>query len=621
MTDFSCWGMFLLNHTPVEDIIEGIRVMHREHGFNRFWLAGIGLFVRIKGMAPVSEYEKMGRDILRIQAAVADEGVELGFWCTPTLKSGDGPGFEHITGTDGSVCKLSGCPLDPVWRKLFLDRLEAVMRTCGLKVMILEDDFQLTHHYQVHDGCLCKWHRAEFERRTGHPYADTPEDRTAMQTMRRDTLTDMAASIRRRMDAIDPTIRIGLCQPGGNHVNGEMTQPVTLALAGPNTRPFVRLCGTGYGSDDPFSIIHGLADLGNFCANLPPNVELIHETDSYPHNGFFMSARKHYSLLAGAVVLGCTGSLFIGAQNLEQPLEDMRYIAKYGRERKRLCAFKDAITDSQWIGYQVAMSGGNLWREVLGRLGIPCKTVPGSARLLCAGEIDAMSDAELEACLSGRVVLDGGAAQSAANRGYADWLGVDVRPNNVFNFCAERIEAAEVPGPRRMYNSGFAPAGPEGCVCLHLTLHKGARMWSSLLDPDQQVLQAAMTSFDNAHGGRVGVITYDLRHTRSSSIFCYRKQRLMGVFLEYIACVPMPMRVVDSPNVFTIARAKENELFACLINLSSDTVEDLKLHFADTPEEVSVLDEKGQWQNTGAVRLELMEPVFLRARFKNKVLG
>ena len=230
-----------------------------------------------------------------------------------------------------------------------------------------------------------------------------------------------------------------------------------------------------------------------------------------------------------------------------------------------------------------------------------------------------MTNAELEECLSGRVVLDGGAAQSAANRGYADWIGVDVRPNNVFNFCGERIEAQEVPGPRRMYNSGYAPAGPEGCVCLHLTPHDGARMWSSLIDPDRQVLQPAMTSFDNAHGGRVGVITYDLRHTRSSSIFCYRKQRLMGVFLEYIASAPMPIRVVDSPNVFPIVRVKGNELFACIINLSSDTVEDLKLHFCETPQEVCLLDEEGQWQPAQKIRAELMEPVFLRARF-NKAL-
>ena len=619
MSDLTSWGMFLLNHTPVEEIIDGIRVMHREYGFERFLLTGIGLFVRIKGMAPVSEYERMGHDILRIQAALADEGVELGFWCSPTLKSGDGPGFEHITGTDGSVCKLSGCPLDPVWRELFLERLEAVMRISRLKVMLLEDDFQLTHHYQVHDGCLCKWHQAEFERRTGHPYSDTPEDRDAMKKMRCDTLTDMATTIRKRMDAIDPTIRIGLCQPGGNHVNGEMTQPVTLALAGPNTRPFVRLCGTGYGSDDPFSIINGLADLGNFCATLPPNIELIHETDSYPHNGFFMSARKHYSLLAGAVALGCTGSLFIGAQNLEQPLEDMRYIAKYGRERKRIGAFKDAIAGSQWIGCQVAMSGGTLWRDVLGRLGIPCKTVPGPVRLVTADEVDAMTDDELEACLAGRVVLDGGAALSAAKLGYEDWIGVNVRPNNVFQFCAERIEAKEVPGPRRMYNSGFAPAGPEGCVCLHLTLRDDARMWSSLIDPDQKVLQPAMTSFNNAYGGRVGVITYDLRYTRSSSIFCYRKQRLMGAFLEHIANAPMPMRVVDSPNVFTIARAKGNELYACIINLSSDTVEDLKLHFFEAPQKVCLLDLDGQWQTVQKIRAELMEPVFLKASFCNPI--
>ncbi|MBP5640884.1 MAG: hypothetical protein J6X55_15490, partial [Victivallales bacterium] len=208
---------------------------------------------------------------------------------------------------------------------------------------------------------------------------------------------------------------------------------------------------------------------------------------------------------------------------------------------------------------------------------------------------------------------------AVANRGYSDWLGVDVRPNEVQKFCAERIEAAEVPGPRRMYNMGFAPAGPEACVCVHLSMHDGARMWSSLIDPDQQVLQPAMTSFDNAHGGRVGVITYDLRQTRSSSLFCYRKQRLLGAFLEHIAGEPSPLRVVDSPNVFVIARSKGSELFACIINMSADTVENLKLQFKETPLDVCLLDENGEWCKTDAIRAELMEPVFLKARFASLV--
>ncbi|MFA6815099.1 MAG: hypothetical protein WCS73_02260, partial [Lentisphaeria bacterium] len=103
-------------------------------------------------------------------------------------------------------------------------------------------------------------------------------------------------------------------------------------------KPFVRLYGTSYSSDDvsnmPQNIFHALYSK----QHLPENFTLYHESDTFPHTRFFMSAGKMKSLMATAYSYAFDGSTFQVRQDLDAPNEEKGYYEMFMLERKRFNA-------------------------------------------------------------------------------------------------------------------------------------------------------------------------------------------------------------------------------------------------------------------------------------------
>ena len=88
-----------------------------------------------------------------------------------------------------------------------------------------------------------EWTRADYRKLYAGEATDDPRVLKVNAVLQR-TMTDMAREIRRTIDAVDPAMRCGLCAcwPGWWQLD-----EVVHALAGPNTRPFLRLNGACYG--------------------------------------------------------------------------------------------------------------------------------------------------------------------------------------------------------------------------------------------------------------------------------------------------------------------------------------------------------------------------------------
>src|SRR5690606_32516821 len=107
----------------------------------------------------------------------------------------------------------------------------------------------------------------------------------------RESLAMLAASVREAVDKIAPETRLCLCQSGGSERDGNFTEAVTQAFAG-KTRPAVRVHGSSYFSDTSQDIARTVFNPLYDRQHLPAHFEIIHESDTFPHTRFFMSASK-----------------------------------------------------------------------------------------------------------------------------------------------------------------------------------------------------------------------------------------------------------------------------------------------------------------------------------------
>ena len=638
-----------------EAMLAAMRELNSRFGIRRFLLTGPGLGVRLTGFPEPAVYQQIGELVLRVKNALLPLGVEIGWWCTPTLKSGRGS-FQNIVGLDGLTAAISGCPLDLAFRSALAGGMAAVAAIARPFMLLLEDDFQVSFHPGADFGCFCPLHLAQFANRMGRVYPReelaelfrkrTPESqrlRHLWSLVSRDSLVQLAADIEQAVHVVSPETRLGLAQCAHDAAEGDFSAAVVQALAGSN-RPLVRVHGANYASDTARDLPSETFEVMHSCEHLPETFEVLIEGDTYPHTTFFTSAAKLQSMIAIALSCGCHDTLFYATQYLDDPLEDSSYLTMYKNHERQFSAWRNAVRASHLTGceilYRPAAANAVPWKSgtprshvpwpgVLGRYGVPHTSRSGAGVKVLSGETAAvLTEAEIQTIFSGGILMDGSAAHILSERGYDNLLGASVQPGGQAAFCYERLRANTLDTTTKgelIYNFLFAPAGAEGGSFFRLIPHAGSEVLSDFLDPSYSVVQPGMLRFENSLGGRVGIIAFDLQRTQSSAIFCYRKKNALVRLLEWLNRQPLPVTVVRDPNIFLLAnQSGTNDLFLTVINLSADRRSRLTLSFADKWAAASVhrLSITAQWEPLAAVwdkrqlelalELSIMQPEYLR---------
>ena len=646
---------FLFYANREKEMFAALRNLRQNYGLRRFLFTFPGLGVRLTGFPEPAIYEDFGRLLLKAKQTLAGDDIELGWWCAPTLKSGKGK-FQNVTSINGHAAEISSCPLDLGFEAALAGNIGRVAALAQPFMIAIEDDFELSNHPGVNFGCFCPLHLEEFAKRAGRVYsreellgifggAVTPESmelRRRWAELTRDTMVGLSEAIRTQVDRSSPATRMMLCQPGCCDWDGDMTEAVAAALAG-ETRPAVRLFGVSYSSDSPSGMPGEIFHFIYSRQHLPADFELFHESDTYPHTRFFLSAVKLRSLMTTAFAAGLEDSLFYTTQYLDDPTEESGYSRMLTQCRSQFEELKtvtagttlqgcemvfrpDAHVAAAWPRHAVGAPG---WADIVGRCGIPFTTEGGKVKLLSGPTAAVMSEAEITALLSGAVFLDGESAAILARRGFADLLGAKVTPGGKATFCFEGINPESRVKPEcgsLIYNFIFAPAGAEGGGFYVLEPLPGAEVATHFLDPREQPIQAGMTLFENRLGGRIAITAFELSTNRSSAIFCYRKRHLLKRTLEWLGGEPLPVTVAEHPNVFCLCSRSVDGAYEVLtlINLSADRQEEIPL---ETDAEyrngtLTQLTEAGEWRELAVRRengrivvpakFEVMIPVILK---------
>ena len=585
-----------------EKAAERMRIVKERGRISRFVMSGIGSSVRVNGMKGPEAYTTLGRHIANVQRKVAADGIQIGFFMSPTLNCGINHPWAKFRNFDGTERAFTACPGEEGFRKDLAAKAAALATEAHPFLYLMEDDFR---YWGL--GCFCGKHLRRFSEQTGVkrgrealvkalrvPGPEGQKLRMAWHRLQVSDLVATAKEVSAAVDAVSPSTRIGLCAPGG--FPERETAEIARALAGKH-RPVVRWYGSFYGYDYPVLTSGRLFSAQWSRENLPADIEYMYEADPCPRTRFYASAARMEALISTTLASGFCLPLFQALLTREDALETAPdYLDMHGRRLDRFLAIKEEAAKGRLIGVQawfdsdmrVGGMGGDAkrpldpeaWFRTVNRLGMPVTMADAPVKLFAGHHtFRTMDDAAITNLLSGQlsttncqlptavgVFLDGAAAEALTERGFASLIGVKATMRNKIDFSGEHLVAK---GDPITFPCAFHQNyGLDGCAVSRLE-SVGARNLTEFSSGAKR--QPAITYFENALGGRVAVMAVNLAGCKSSNVFNFRKRDLLArIFRELGGDRVVPARILDRANVTLLANDDGKRLFLHAMYLSCD---------------------------------------------------
>ena len=642
--------------------IEALKTLREQFGLRRFVFTAPGSR-RNYGSYDLDVHVRIGESMAEAKKALAGTDVEIGWWDDPTIRGGFQEPGQHIMDCDGNVSDAL-CPLDAKANATYCEYLKAAARRGRPYIYFFEDDFTLSNHSGLNamKGCFCPLHLAEYAKRVGRiftakeiaamfrsPTSANEPLRRAFAELSRDSLAQLGRQIRAAIDEVDPSARACLCQSGFVDVDGDSTEAIARALAG-GTRPMVRIFGAGYyNQNSPSALPMELAHAFWSAQHLPKDIEILHESDPYPHSRFFNSASFLMSEVAAAYMAGVDDSFLYCTMYSDDPLCDTAYARAFNDNRRRLEAVKEFRRRSRLVGVRAVYdpeevymvretekgSASGMLAEVaffLAKLGFPMTTCRGSASVLFGQTARHLSEDKIVEVMSGAVLVDAEAAVELQNRGLGRLLGCSVKQDEQLKFFCERT--LPVPGSRK---AGLNPyhrrkPGPPiigwsskgKSVYARIEPASGAEVQSVFEDVDGKVVSPAFVFSRNELGGRVGVIAFSANGRRAPSLYCPVKQELFRNFFARASEGGLDVCAPHTPSTWLVAAVSDDgrELLVMVNNLAGERRDDIALDFSAKWHggKVERLEMDGSWSEVGRAAAttklgfacEAMVPEFVR---------
>lgn len=570
-----------------------------------------------------SVWDKVGpmcKNYERFREALDRDGVPSGVLIQASLGHGydiNLAPFTRFLGVKDGEEKNVYCPLD----KDFLAHFKGVVKRIAEakpKAIMLDDDFRLL--MRPGNGCACKLHMAEFERRTGkkwtrdemwahiesHP-ADDPLTREFIK-MQMDSLVLAAKTFREGIDEVDPTIQ------GINCTSGDICDSVVFTnpeFCGKGNPTMVRVpCGT-YAPRSVREFSDIMRRAATCVARLRRGgIEIIlGETDTIPFNRYGKNARYLHSHYTAAILEGVRGAKhWITRTSAWEPKSGKAFrdiLSKHCRFYERLADYVEGI---KWVGANSAFlvqewhnyTLPNMWKyhenfwatKCLERLGLPFYFAePSSESKLTFLEdsiVTHMTDEQIKNMFEGTVCVTGEAARDLIERGYGELLGVSVRDWEGMLAKGEFFE--------------FDPSA----TC---TAQKNRRMidvkndkvetlsWSYRpISGEKKKLSPAVTVLNRGKGKNSVVFagTPNAEHNYMEG-FAFlnesRKRQFIDIFKRAGA---LPIYYDGDEEVLLRAgKIRDGRLLAHFLNLGYDPLDELDIVLDFTPSEIAYLDPDG----------------------------
>ncbi len=603
-----------LDWPTYEALLDEIMELYRDYGFRRFALSAPGGGWRAVGFPPKAFYEEKARLFRRVKEALSPCGIECGWWITATLKSGKAEGFTGYVNAGGGESPFQNCPLDTVFRERFVQMTALFAESAKPAFILTEDDYTLV------TGCFCRHHLEAFACREGKYRSraellaafssGTDEGYALLRRWRelvRDSLVLFAEEVRAEVDKKSPEIPIGYMQAGWADFEGDSTEAIAMALAGPRHTPFSRINGITYCGIETKDIPEIMFNPLHTRQYIKGDFPFYHKSDTYPHTRFFTEGVQMKAIMSVAYSYGYGGSTFNAQQQLDAPNEEKTFIAMFRQDRERFNAVFRAVKNCRMRGVEICCDpfwntvGENrtpdlakpLWIRCLSLFGIPYTTEEAEIAFWDVRQAEHADDETVRKYLAKGLFVDGDAAKALCQWGFGEYLGVEIGDDvAVLPLCYD-LGAREIicekfrAGGRgkNMPSAHMYSVDRNGKLLRMTVTDPGVEVISEEYDYLGELLSPAMTRFVNRLGGRVVVLGSTLRNNRSQCLYNYRRKRLFEQMLMW--CGDCTLFVREEPNLFTVVNKAENageqgfRGIVTLLNLGADSIHGVTLHLPE----------------------------------------
>lgn len=248
-------------------------------------------------------------------------GFEVGAWIW-TFMVAENPGFTNMRTINGKEQKNFICPSDPDFLDFASKYIEDIAR-CQVDVILFDDDFRYGF-FEDSPACLCDNHMDMIRQMTGKE--QTREQlkqhiisgsgniyRDAYLKANGDSFRNFAKRMRKAVDSVNPTIRMGACACMTSwDIDGVDAKELAYILAG-STKPIVRLIGAPYWAI-PQSWGIGLQDIVELermesAWTTDQSIEILAEGDVYPRPRSMCPASYLEGFDTAIRAAGCTSGI------------------------------------------------------------------------------------------------------------------------------------------------------------------------------------------------------------------------------------------------------------------------------------------------------------------------
>ena len=589
----------------------------------------------------------------KVRDGIAGSGVELGVLVQSTLGHGwngkvplTRETWQHVVSFDGRE-NPRFCMLDPGFRAYVRDCIAAIAAERP-SLLLVDDDFGIRT-----GECFCPLHRAAFNEAVGRDIpaeelnailrdgpVDDPVSIAVSRTFRK-TVADLAKEIREAIDAVDPSMRCGLCACGGGWWENDA---IVHALAGPNTKPFMRVNNASYGNADSGTLVRSLRTTCRVRYQLNGIEDVIDESDTFPQNYMSEPAALFHAHVTEAMLSGLQGCK-LWTSEFQQPVHtgsQRRYEARLRDFRGFYDAIPDIVRGIRWQGVSGIVIrpregyGGHPLRSssviyphhghtpIEAVYALPLRydgIETGGIFTLREEDVEVMTDEQLEALFANKVVVDSLAARKLTARGFAPLMGVEASEGGQdFTFNSE-IAADGSCSNGYMWDESTSLLKP---------VADGVEVLANFCRGDRfatpEIVAPSHTLFTNRLGGSVAVLGWHLDLV-FFKMFRPFHRKLFIALLDKLNGSPLEM-VVESDEQELVRHgilADGSELLA-VIRLSVDADASIPLRLVRTPKSVERLSPKGEWEPVPFTRKDPLlveigapllcyEPVVLRLAF------
>lgn len=576
-----------------------------------------------EGDPPIPKAEQLCEKFDLFRSKLAPAGVRCGMLMQASI--GHGSPLDKMFAFTRVVDLLHGQPKNTVcpYDEGFRDYIRQTMRTMASHrpdCIMVDDDFRLI--MRPGKGCVCDLHLRAFEQKAGvkksreellqHVAGTTDEDKkftdifVATQV---ESLVDCAKAMREGIDSVDPTIPGSFCCCG-NACEG--AAEIAAILAGKGNPVIVRVNNGNYTPAGGRYISEAFMRAAVQATVLKGQGDidvLLAETDTCPQNRYSTGARSLHAHFTGSILEGAAGAKhwITRMRTLEQ-----RSGKSYRDILSKYSGFYNALSrivpTLKWRGCRMPLSAQpdygftgnaslNAWTtHLLERLGLPVYFSAEQSKVaFLEGEGDALfTDEQLLDMLGRTLVLDGAAAERLAMRGFAQHLGVEVRPweggrisGELFTVeggtCNGQVGARELIPLDRLVQTDS--------VCYHLT--DGV---------NKHELFPGCTIYRNSLGGTAIIFCGNVR-TQFNYLQAFsflnetRKRQLVRLLSQY---GDLPLYYPDDAEVYLrVADCPDGSTFCAFFNIGLDPIERITLCADKAPECIELLAADGTRQPCG----------------------